>query len=347
VAVNVNDKKRKAVKSCEKQISTCKSVAISFQAVWIADDKNQLHVAKRSVSGYRWESPVLSGLPSSSKWKCVTTSSYFSSHTGAWESLVWAARSNGEIICISSTSHDNNDDHHQSYILSPPSDIIHPNIICVSAYSITFCKVSCGSESVWALDTNGKLFFRLGVTETSNSANLTSAWLPVDTPAGRKVTQIACGPSDFNVWCVDSAGNVFVRLGLGPSMLIGNSWQPVEGALLKTLVLSNHALWGLCSDGTIIGRQLDDITGDFWNTIPGCFKQLAVTPQDEMWAINSNEELRYCHKSLYHPPILQELNMQNALKSQQKVTENTAARGSNEEISPDTTDVDINEWEII
>ena len=72
-----------------------------------------------------------------------------------------------------------------------------------------------------------------------------------------------------------------------------------------------------------------------------------VTPQDEMWAINSNEELSYCHKSLYHPPILQELNIQNALKNQQKVIKNTAPQGSNEEISLDTTDVDINEWEII
>lgn len=63
-------------------------------------------------------------------------------------------------------------------------------------------SVSCGMINVWAVDTKGVVYQRIGV-KAPTSHSLNAAWLPVD--MGRQsstvFTHIATGPKDFMVGC--------------------------------------------------------------------------------------------------------------------------------------------------
>lgn len=45
--------------------------------------------------------------------------------------------------------------------------------------------------------------------------------------------QIACGPSDLNVWALDNWGNIYARLAVTMDLPIGDSWRLVEGKCMK------------------------------------------------------------------------------------------------------------------
>ena len=57
-------------------------------------------------------------------------------------------------------------------------------------------SVSCTTHNIWALDTDGTVYNRIGVKAPS-SHSLTQAWLPVD--ANTSFTQVASGPQDWMV----------------------------------------------------------------------------------------------------------------------------------------------------
>lgn len=59
-------------------------------------------------------------------------------------------------------------------------------------------SISCGSQTVWAVDSDGQVFQRLGVKPAS-SYQLNPAWLPIPSTATIFFTHVATGPEDFMV----------------------------------------------------------------------------------------------------------------------------------------------------
>ena len=61
-------------------------------------------------------------------------------------------------------------------------------------------SISCGTLNVWAVDSQGVVYQRIGVKAPS-SHSLNAAWLPVDMgkPSSTVFSHIATGPKDFMV----------------------------------------------------------------------------------------------------------------------------------------------------
>nr|XP_026689605.1 tectonin beta-propeller repeat-containing protein 2-like isoform X2 [Ciona intestinalis] len=242
------------------------TVCISLRAVWIASSDKKLHVCRGPVTGNRWSVPNIPGIASSTKWNHIVSSSYFSSDSGSWEGLVWVARSNGEIICFPSSTNEQN---HTIAIAPPTAD--ETNVVSLSAcrnalwmvldsgeiwvrsgisneylegkswerveynnqLDVKMLHISCGSQYVWAVDTNGEVYMRVGVTVTDDHTTMTPAWLSLgNSPfnaSGSKFIQVVCGPSDNNVWAVDNLGKVFIRTQITNECPVGEDWKIVEG----------------------------------------------------------------------------------------------------------------------
>ncbi|XP_078483137.1 uncharacterized protein LOC100177602 isoform X2 [Ciona intestinalis] len=352
------------------------TVCISLRAVWVASSDKKLHVCRGPVTGNRWSVPNIPGIASSTKWNHIVSSSYFSSDSGSWEGLVWVARSNGEIICFPSSTNEQN----HTIAIAPPT-VDDTNVVSLSAcrnalwmvldsgeiwarsgisheylegkswerveynnqLDVKMLHISCGSQYVWAVDTNGEVYMRVGVTVTDDHTTMTPAWLSLDNSpsnaSGSKFIQVVCGPSDNNVWAVDNLGKVFIRTQITNECPVGEEWKIVEGALVKQIVISNHSVWALKQDGSLLRRfgiSHSDFAGDYWKKIPGNFFALAVTPYDELWAIDQHFRLRGHITQTYRPPLLEMFHNDEA--------EITSEKGSHDDetIAPD----DVT-WEFI
>ena len=58
-------------------------------------------------------------------------------------------------------------------------------------------SVSCGKINVWAVDSDGNVFHRIGARAPSDH-NLNAAWLPVDN-SGTQFTKVIAGSQDWMV----------------------------------------------------------------------------------------------------------------------------------------------------
>ena len=78
---------------------------------------------------------------------------------------------------------------------------------------IMLTSISCGTLNVWAVDSQGVVYQRIGVKAPS-SHSLNAAWLPVDmgNPSSTVFTHIATGPKDFMVCTCTCCFNICVYL---------------------------------------------------------------------------------------------------------------------------------------
>lgn len=86
-------------------------------------------------------------------------------------------------------------------------DLGMSGLLTVMLYTDFFCytgeahliHLSCGSRNVWAIDSDGVVYQRIGVKAPSTHS-LQAAWLPVDSgPSGTTFIQVFTGPSDLYV----------------------------------------------------------------------------------------------------------------------------------------------------
>uniref|UniRef100_A0A673I7Z8 Tectonin beta-propeller repeat-containing protein 2-like n=1 Tax=Sinocyclocheilus rhinocerous TaxID=307959 RepID=A0A673I7Z8_9TELE len=290
-------------------------ISVSTSGVWIASGRNEFHVAKGSLIGTFWKSIVPRGTASATKWAFV-----FSSAVPAKEgSFLWLGQSRKDLFCIW-----DQDLQMRPFTIQFPPDVemvqlsacrdalwgldhygrVHIRTLSASCSTgmhwtlldlsqlghVKFLSLSCGSQNVWACDSNGMVYFRVG-TQPLNPSMMLPAWIciePPEQPAGLYLVKIQTSPNDSMLWALDNRGNVHVRVGITEEMPVGTAWEHIPGLQASQLVLSLRTAWVRLYNGAVARRYgitEKNPAGDYWKKIPGLFSWLAVTPMDELWAV--------------------------------------------------------------
>ncbi|XP_061173817.1 tectonin beta-propeller repeat-containing protein 2-like isoform X2 [Saccostrea echinata] len=286
--------------------------------VWLCPEfKNMIQICRGVIQGHAWEVAEIPGIVCSVIWKTVTAQA-------SNEGLIWASQPNGDIYTFSSNLEKCSMVESPSYrkgvlclcvcrdavwVLTEDNQIfIRSGIRPSNPQGSGWCKldltqlgdtvltsISCGTVNVWAVDTQGVVYQRIGV-KAPTSHSLNAAWLPVD--MGRQTstvfTNIATGPKDFMVWAIDNRRQVYARKGVTEDMPIGEDWIHVPGTLATHLTVSKKCVWALNPNGEILcrfGISTKNPTGDYWRKVPGVFDQISVSHSDQMWAVSQEGQL--------------------------------------------------------
>ncbi|KAM9707770.1 tectonin beta-propeller repeat-containing protein 2 isoform 2-T2 [Menidia menidia] len=299
------------------QYSQCQPSLVSANAggVWVASGRNQLHLARGSLVGTFWQNVVPRGTVSATRWTFITSSSV--PHREG--TFLWLAQSRKDLFCVwdqdgelrpSSVplpaevelSHLSAcrdalwglDSHGRVSIrtLSPscPSGLHWTPLDLSQLGNVRLVSVSCGSQNVWAVDSRGVVYFRVG-TQPLNPSMMLPAWIHLEPPVqpmGVQLVSIQTSPNDRLLWALDNRGCVFVRTGLSDEMPVGTGWELVPGLAVSQLVLSCRTAWVRCVNGELARRygiSERNPAGDYWKKIPGNANWFTVTPEDELWAV--------------------------------------------------------------
>ncbi|XP_039993388.1 tectonin beta-propeller repeat-containing protein 2 [Xiphias gladius] len=299
------------------QYSQCQPSLVSANAsgVWVASGRNQLHLARGSLVGTFWQNVVPRGTVSATRWTFITSSAV--PHREG--TFLWLAQSRKDLFCV----WDQDGELRPSSVPLPPEveltylsacrdalwglDIhgrisirtlspscptgLHWTSLDLSQLgSVRLVSVSCGSQNVWAVDSRGVVYFRVG-TQPLNPSMMLPAWIHIEPPVqpiGVQLVSIQTSPNDRLLWALDNRGTVFVRTGLSDEMPVGTDWELVPGLAVSQLVLSSRTVWVRCVNGDLARRYgVSDRNpaGDYWKKIPGNANWLTVTPEDELWAV--------------------------------------------------------------
>ncbi|XP_061651275.1 tectonin beta-propeller repeat-containing protein 2 isoform X3 [Phyllopteryx taeniolatus] len=285
--------------------------------VWVASGHNRLHLARGSLVGTFWQNLVPRGTVAATRWSSIT-SSCVPHKEGAF---LWLAQSKKDLFCV----WDQDGELRPSTVTLPPEVELTQVSACRDALwgldshgrvsirtlspscpaglhwtsldlsqlgSVRLVSVSCGSQNVWALDSRGLVYFRVG-TQPLNPNMMLPAWIhiePPDQPVGVQLVSIETSPNDRLLWALDNRGAVFVRTGLSDEMPVGTNWDLVPGLSVSQLVLSCRTVWVRCVNGDLARRYgVSDRNpaGDYWKKIPGNAHWLTVTPDDDLWAVTA------------------------------------------------------------
>ncbi|KAM7109977.1 tectonin beta-propeller repeat-containing protein 2 isoform 2-T2 [Ciconia maguari] len=314
-------------------------LGVNGSGVWISSGKNEFHVAKGNLIGTYWKNIVPRGTASATKWIFVLASTA-SSKEG---SFLWLCQSNKDLFCVS----DQNPQFRPSTVQLPPeAEMVHYSA-CQDAIwgldslgrifirtlssscptgmhwtkldlsqlgAVKLISLTCGNQHVWACDTSGGIYFRVG-TQPLNPSLMLPAWIMIEPPiqpVGINLVGIHSSPNDQMLWAIDSKWNVHVRVGITDEMPVGTDWEHVPGLQACQLAISTRTVWARCPNGDVARRYgITDKNpaGDYWKKIPGNVSRLTVTPLDELWAIStSGSLLQRLTKTFSHSHSLQKNN---------------------------------------
>ncbi|XP_005149617.1 tectonin beta-propeller repeat-containing protein 2 [Melopsittacus undulatus] len=314
-------------------------LGVNGSGVWISSGKNEFHVAKGNLIGTYWNNIVPRGTASATKWVFVLASTA-SSKEG---SFLWLCQSNKDLFCVS----DQNPQFRPSTVQLPPeAEMVHYSA-CQDAIwgldslgqvfirtlssscptgmhwtkldlsqlgTVKLISLTCGNQHVWACDTSGGVYFRVG-TQPFNPSLMLPAWIMIEPPiqpVGINLISIHSSPNDQMLWAIDSKWNVHVRVGITDEMPVGTDWEHVPGLQACQLAISTRTVWARCPNGDVARRYgITDKNpaGDYWKKIPGNVSRLTVTPLDELWAIStSGSLLQRLTKTFSHSHSLQKNN---------------------------------------
>ncbi|KFP14317.1 Tectonin beta-propeller repeat-containing protein 2 [Egretta garzetta] len=316
-------------------------LGVNGSGVWISSGKNEFHVAKGNLIGTYWNNIVPRGTASATKWIFVLASTA-SSKEG---SFLWLCQSNKDLFCVS----DQNPQFRPSTVQLPPDAEMVQYSACQDAIwgldslgqifirtlssscptgmhwtkldlsqlgAVKLISLTCGNQHVWACDTSGGIYFRVG-TQPLNPSLMLPAWIMIEPPiqpVGINLVSVHSSPNDQMLWAIDSKWNVHVRVGITDEMPVGTDWEHVPGLQACQLAISTRTVWARCPNGDVARRYgITDKNpaGDYWKKIPGSMDNLcfAVTPLDELWAIStSGSLLQRLTKTFSHSHSLQKNN---------------------------------------
>ncbi|XP_064025854.1 tectonin beta-propeller repeat-containing protein 2 isoform X2 [Pogoniulus pusillus] len=238
-------------------------LGVNSSGVWISSGKNEFHVAKGNLIGTYWNTVVPRGTASATKWIFVLASTA-SSKEG---SFLWLCQSNKDLFCVS----DQNPQFRPSTVQLPPeAEMVHYSA-CQDAIwgldshgqifirtlssscptgmhwtkldlsqlgAVKLISLTCGNQHVWACDTSGGIYFRVG-TQPLNPSLMLPAWIMIEPPiqpVGINLVSIHSSPNDQMLWAIDSKWNVHVRIGITDEMPVGTDWEHVPGKKVYRLV---------------------------------------------------------------------------------------------------------------
>ncbi|XP_075700370.1 tectonin beta-propeller repeat-containing protein 2 [Rhinoderma darwinii] len=296
-------------------------LGVNGSGVWITSGKNEFHVAKGNLIGTYWHQIVPRGTASTTKWINV-----FSSASPAGEgNVLWMSQSRKDLFCLS----DLTAPYRPSTVQLPPdTEMIHVSACADAVWAldnqggvlirtlskncptgmhwtkldlsqlgpIRLCSLSCGDQHIWACDTSGVIYFRVG-TQPLNPSMMLPAWIMIEPPiqpVGINLINVYSAPNDNMLWTLDNKCNVYVRIGITEEMPVGVDWEHVPGLQACQLAVSVRTVWALCPNGDIARRYgitEKNAAGDYWKKIPGNISWFTVTPQDELWGVSSTGSL--------------------------------------------------------
>ncbi|XP_057638954.1 tectonin beta-propeller repeat-containing protein 2 isoform X3 [Chionomys nivalis] len=158
--------------------------------------------------------------------------------------------------------------------------------------TVKLTSLACGNQHIWACDSKGGVYFRVG-TQPLNPSLMLPAWIMIEPPvqpAGVTLVSVHSSPNDQMLWALDSRWNVHVRTGITEEMPVGTDWEHVPGLQACQLALSTRTVWARCPNGDLARRYgITDKNpaGDYWKKIPGSVSCFTVTSSDELWAVGS------------------------------------------------------------
>ncbi|XP_048218359.1 tectonin beta-propeller repeat-containing protein 2 [Perognathus longimembris pacificus] len=290
-------------------------LGVNNSGVWISSGKNEFHVARGSLVGTYWENVVPRGTASATKWAFILAST---APTKDGSSL-WLCQSSKELCSVSAQS----PQRRPSTVPLPPDAEMRAYAACQDALwaldrlgqvfirtlskscptgmhwtkldlsqlgAVKLISLACGNQHIWACDSRGGVYFRVG-TQPLNPSLMLPAWIMIEPPvqpAGVTLVSVHCSPNDQMLWALDSRWNVHVRTGVTEEMPVGTDWEHVPGLQACQLALSARTVWARCPNGDLARRYgITDKNpaGDYWKKIPGCVSCVTVTPSDELWAV--------------------------------------------------------------
>ncbi|XP_067580552.1 tectonin beta-propeller repeat-containing protein 2 isoform X1 [Pseudorca crassidens] len=310
----VADKLRMALWSQQLQCQPS-LLGVNSSGVWISSGKNEIHVSRGSLIGTYWNNVVPRGTASATKWAFVLAST---APTKEGSSL-WLCQSSKD-LCRVSAQHAQS---RPSTVQLPPDAEMRAYAACQDALwaldslgqvfirtlsascptgmhwtrldlsqlgAVKLMSLACGNQHVWACDSRGGVYFRVG-TQPLNPSLMLPAWITIEPPvqpAGVALVSVHSSPSDQMLWALDSRWNVHVRVGITEEMPVGTDWEHVPGLQACQLALSARTVWARCPNGDLARRYgVTDRNpaGDYWKKIPGHVTCFTVTLSDELWAV--------------------------------------------------------------
>ncbi|XP_051834288.1 tectonin beta-propeller repeat-containing protein 2 isoform X1 [Antechinus flavipes] len=319
-------------------------LGVNNSGVWISSGKNEFHVAKGSLVGTYWNNVVPRGTASATKWISVLASAAPTKEG----SFLWLCQSAKDLFCVS----DQNPQFRPSTVQLPPDTEMIAYSACQDAIwgldnfgqvfirtlskscptgmhwmrldlsqlgAIKLISLSCGNQHIWACDSRGGVYFRVG-TQPLNPSLMLPAWITIEPPAqpvGINLVSVHSSPNDQMLWAIDNKWNVYVRTGITEEMPVGTDWEHVPGLQASYLAVSTRTVWAHCANGDVARRYgITDKNpaGDYWKKIPGNMSCLTVTPLDELWAIGPlGYLLQRLTKTFSHSHILQKTGSTSVL----------------------------------
>ncbi|KAL8609540.1 hypothetical protein ACOMHN_000596 [Nucella lapillus] len=154
-----------------------------------------------------------------------------------------------------------------------------------------FRQVSVNLAGVWALNTSGDVFYRVGTFENYQSPG--TRWWQVE----GKLANISVG---WNVvWVVDAQGGVWYRDGIDIDHVVGTKWVqvPTLGPFKQVSVGRMGQVWAIDYKHDVyfrVGACLKSPGGGFWNKVgPGSvlLQQVSSGGEDMMVGVTRRGEL--------------------------------------------------------
>eukprot|EP00095_Tigriopus_kingsejongensis_P003877 maker-scaffold387_size188669-snap-gene-0.19 protein:Tk03877 transcript:maker-scaffold387_size188669-snap-gene-0.19-mRNA-1 annotation:"wd repeat-containing protein cg11141" len=128
--------------------------------------------------------------------------------------------------------------------------------------------IALGWDVVWALDTTGSVWFRLG---SLLPEDMVPAWVQLE-DSSQRFLRISCSASIHMVWAIDHEHQVFVRDGIYPDFRQGVGWIQVGGiGNAVDIVASDSFIWVLTLEGALhrrTGITKANFLGEVWESIP-------------------------------------------------------------------------------
>ncbi|XP_063508144.1 tectonin beta-propeller repeat-containing protein 2 isoform X2 [Pongo pygmaeus] len=290
-------------------------LGVNNSGVWISSGKNEFHVAKGSLIGTYWNHVVPRGTASATKWAFVLASAAPTKEG----SFLWLCQSSKDLCSVSAQSAQSR----PSTVQLPPDAEMRAYAACQDALwaldslgqvfirtlskscptgmhwtrldlsqlgAVKLTSLACGNQHIWACDSRGGVYFRVG-TQPLNPSLMLPAWIMIEPPvqpAGVSLVSVHSSPNDQMLWVLDSRWNVHVRTGITEEMPVGTAWEHVPGLQACQLALSTRTVWARCPNGDLARRYGvtdKNPAGDYWKKIPGSVSCFTVTASDELWAV--------------------------------------------------------------
>eukprot|EP00794_Sanderia_malayensis_P008822 gene8822-9767_t len=165
-------------------------------------------------------------------------------------------------------------------------------------------RQASGYLSVWALTFSGKVLYREGICQACPQGE---KWTPVFESDDLNLVQIAAGPSGL-LWGLQWDGAAVARTGISYQNPLGKSWATIDcpkrmsnSVALGQISVGMNVVWALSQNQKVYYRKgidgekaySDDnyAIGSGWVEMVGEFKFLSVGPNDQVWAVDREDNI--------------------------------------------------------